>query len=1021
MITQFAIKNYILTLSIIALLIITGSSSFEGMSRDDMPQFLIRNVSIVTSYPGASPERIENLITDVIEKVIQEVPELDYIKSESRTGVSIINAAIKESEYNLQPIFDRIRSKVEDVKNNLPEGSVVTFKDELGDVFGIILGLTAEGYSYSEMRDIADEIRDDLIRLPSAAKVEISGIQDEKIYIEFDASRLAESGLTQKKLKDLISATNIIMPGGSITFDGRTLTVEPTGNFDSLSDLKNIIVAQDGDAIIRLRDVASIRQAYTEPQKNIVTINGKPGLAIAVNLIKGGNIISLGKHVDERVKNYMQIYPHGVDISRAASQDYVVEKSVNGFVSNLVQSVVIVLLVMLVFLGFRTGLVVASLIPVTMVTTLLLMSIFDIGLNKVTLASLIIVLGMLVDNAIVMSESIITKIEQGMAALDAAITSSKELIIPLLTSSLTTSAAFMAFYLAESVMGEIMGNIFIVLSFALLSSWFLSISMITLLCVYGLKVNTKKQSGGSMFDKVNIYYRRALEVSLHNAVITIVVIFLMFAGSIYALKFIPNIFMAKSDRALITVNIELPLGTSIDRTQSVVNDLESMIKTRLLVDKASEKEGVVSWSSYIGVGAPKYDLGYIAPESSPHAAHLLLNTSSDAANDLVIAKVDQYIFDHFPDVTYRVSRLVSGGGSANPVEIRLSGKDTDELYKKMGQVKALLREITGTRSIADDWGLKTKKLVVEINAGKAQIAGVTNQDIAVSLQTVLGGKQSGVLREGDNVIPIIMQDIRTNHLSIEALESLNIYSQKSGKSVPLKQVADIKIVWQVTRIMRRNLNKTVSITSDLKNGYTANQIVNSVLPKMQELKSGWKSGYSYELGGDAEGSSKAMGAVAAKIPLSIFAIILLLIAQFNSIRKPFIILTTIPLGMIGVVTGLMVTGSYFGFMAFLGIISLAGIIINNGIVLLDRIEIELVENGRTQYMAIVEAALQRLRPILLTTATTSFGLIPLWLGGGLLWEPMAISIIFGLLFATVLTLLFVPVMYKILFRVKVDA
>jgi multidrug efflux pump subunit AcrB len=716
----------------------------------------------------------------------------------------------------------------------------------------------------------------------------------------------------------------------------------------------------------------------------------------------------------------VKIYPHGVEIKRVASQDYVVEKSVNGFVSNLLQSVVVVLVVMLLFLGLRTGLVVASLIPVTMVSAILLMSIFDVGLNKVTLASLIIALGMLVDNAIVMSESIMVKMEKGMASLDAAIASSKELLIPLLTSSLTTSAAFMAFFLAESVMGEIMGNIFIVLTFALLVSWFLTLTMITLLCVYTLKVAKSEKQDGTIFDKLSIYYKQALVTSLRNPFSTITIILVLFVSSIFLLQFVPNIFMAKSDRALITVNVELPLGTSIDKTQAVISDIEGMVETQLYVSKESMKDGVVSWSSYIGAGAPKYDLGYTAPESSPHAAHILLNTSSDSANDAVIEKVDQYIFNHFPDATYRVSRLVSGGGSANPIEVRLSGIDINELYKKMAEVKSLLRAIPGTKNISDDWGMRSKKLVINIAPGKAQIAGVSNKDIATSLQTVLGGKQTGSFRDGDKVIPIIMQDVNTNTLSIDTLDSLNIYAQQSGKKVPLKQVADVDVAWQVSKIKRRDLNRTITITSDVKSGYTASQIIKLLTPDLQGLQSGWRPGYKYELGGDAEGSSSAMGAVADKIPLSIFLIVLLLIAQFNSIRKPAIILATIPLGIIGVVVGLLITGSYFGFMAFLGVISLAGIVINNGIVLLDRIDIEKIENGRTEYKAIVEAALQRFRPILLTTATTSLGLLPLWLGGGLMWEPMAISIIFGLLFATVLTLLFVPVMYKVLFRVKID-
>ncbi len=1016
MITQFSIKNSVLTISLIVISMLAGISVFTDLPRDDMPPFLIRAVNVITLYPGASPERVENLVSDKIEEVVQEIPEVDYITSESRTGISIVTVFIKESEFDLRPIFDRIRRKVEDIEASLPTGTVVRIDDEVGDVFGIILGLTAEGYSYAELKDIADEVRDDLIRLPNSAKIEISGDREERVYIEFNEARLAETGVTQKQLQEIISGTNIVGSGGDIEVGSRRIILEPSGNFESIQALQQLIITQSGKDIVYLGDVATIRRGYVTPKESLIKINGKPGLAIAVNLIKGGNLIKLGTALDLRLKYYQEIYPYGVEIERVASQDIVVAASVSSFMSNLVQAVIVVLLVMLLFLGLRTGLVVASLIPATIVISILLMSIFDIGLNKVTLAALIVALGLLVDNAIVMSESVMVKMADGLKVLDAAIEAARELMIPLLTSSLTTSAAFMAFFLAESVMGEMMGNIFVVLTMALLTSWLLSLTMITLLCVYVIKVEPKQEGESSGFDKINGYYRQVLLISLKRPVLVISCVLLLFSASMYFMRFVPVIFMPDSDRPLVTINIELPLGTVIDETERVASNIDQYIAEKLLI-KDEESEGVINWSSYVGVGAPKYDLGYTAPESSPHAAHVLVNTTSDGANDAVIEQLDDYIFNHFPDATYTVSRLASGGGSANPIEVRISGGDSDQLYKISEQVKSQLSSITGTRNISDDWGLRTQKFVVNINPSKAQIAGVSNQDIATSLQTVLSGKQVGDFREGDQVIPIVMQNNLSAVINIEDLDGLSVYSQQSGKRVPLKQVADIQLVWQASKILRRDLTKTITVKSDLEPGYTAAQISATLNPWLEISQSNWGLGYGYELGGDAEGSSDAMSAVMAKLPLSLFIIILLLIAQFNSIRKPFIILATIPLGMIGVVLGLLLTGSYFGFLTFLGIISLAGIVINNGIVLLDRIKMEEEENNRTAQDAIVEAGVARLRPILLTTATTSLGLIPLWLGGGLMWEPMAISIIFGLLFATILTLLFVPVLYRVLFRI----
>jgi multidrug efflux pump subunit AcrB len=1017
MLTKFSIKNYILTLSILAVIIISGISYFQSMPRDDMPPFLIRYMTVVTTYSGASPDRIENLISDKIEKVVQEIPEVDYMTSESRTGISIVSISLKENVYDLQPVFDRIRRKVEDVKKDLPEGCSVKIDDEVGDVFGIIIGLTAQGYSFAEINDIADEIRDELIKLPDAAKVEISGKQEEKIYVEFDDARLLETGLTKAKLSDLISKTNIIIPGGEIKTGEQRIILEPTGNFESIEDLKNMIVSSSEGKIIRLSNISKIRKGYEEPVKNIVRINKTPGLAIGVNLKKGGNIINLGIQVDQKLNELRQKYPYGVEFERVASQDFVVEKSVNDFVGNLFQSVIVVLIVMLLFLGLRTGFIVASLIPCAIVSTIFLMYLTDIGLNKVSLASLIIALGMLVDNGIVMSESVLVKMEEGKSSLNAAIESSKELLIPLLTSSITTSAAFMAFFLADSVMGEIMGNIFVVVTYALLSSWILTLTIIALFCVYGIKKSSKQdKKQNSIFDKIALYYKNFLIFCLKHSFLTIASILVLFFLSIALVSKIPFIFMEKSDRALVTVNIELPIGTAIEKTSAVVEKIEEFVEKNLTSKPG--KEGIINYSSYIGEGAPKYDLGYNPPESNPNSAHILLNTTSDNINDYVIEKVDSFIFNNFPDATYKVSRLLSGGGSANPVEIRLSGKKIENLYSASEEIKEKLRKIPGAKNIDDNWGMKTKKLVIDINTASAQMTGITNQDIAVSLQTILSGVSTGFFREGDKSIPIIMKNEKADLLKIEDLKTINIYDQQTGKGVPLSQVADIRVEWQPTKILRRDLTKTVTVTSDVKSGFTASDITRAITPWLNENKTLKQNNITFELGGDAEGSADAMGAVANKLPVSFFIIVIVLIAQFNSLRKPLIIILTIPLGLIGVIPGLFITGSYFGFMGFLGVISLAGIVINNAIVLIDRIKIEETENSKDTFHAIIDAGIQRLRPILLTTATTALGLIPLWLGGGLMWEPMAISIIFGLLFATVLTLVFVPVLYKIFFRVS---
>ena len=1017
--TPFFIKNNILTISIVFVLAFLGINEFQNMPQNSMPPYTVRFANVVTAFPGASPERVEMLVTDKIEKQLQQIAELDYVESESRTGVSVVTIKIKDEYSAMQPIYDKIRRKVEEIENQLPSGTAVKINDEdLADIFGIIYSITGDGYTPAELLDIAEEVRDGLIKLPNAAKVEIVGEQTEQIFIDYDNTRFAELGLTQEMIKSVLSKTNIVFPGGDLKIGDKRIILEPTGNYETLEDLKKTVLsAPDSSEMIYLSDVTDIYRGYKQPEDSIVKINGAKGISLGVALKDGGNIVNLGKEADALIEYYKSVYPYGVEFTRSASQDIFVEESVKGFVSNLIQSVAVVLIVMLLFLGLRTGVVVASLIPTAIVTTLILMSGAGVGLNQVSLAALIMALGMLVDNAIVMAESVMVRMEKGEKAYNAAVASASELKVPLLISSLTTSAAFLPFYLAQSTMGEIVGEIFVVISFALLSSWLFALTLIPLLCIHFIKIKKRKKEKTSVFDRLNKVYQGILLFNLKRPLLLIVLIIGVFAASVYALRFIPSVFMPDSERFLVTANFELPIGTDIRKTESVIAEVEKYITDHFLIN-SERTQGVTDFTSYIGEGAPKYDLGYTAPEKTTYTAHILINTTSDAANQVVIEKLDSFCFDNFPDLSPAISRLGTGGGNSDPVAVRISGSDPEKLFEIAETVKTELGDIPGTRNVHDDWGLKTKKIMVDINQESAQLSGISNQDIAVSLETILKGRETGKFREGDKSVPIIMTDKSSHDLSIESLEGINVSSQQSGKNVPLSQIATLDVQWQSTKILRRQQQKTVTAISDIATGFTAASVVKQLRPWLAEAKKEWGPGYDFELGGEAESSENGMGSVIENLPMAFFIIALLLIGQFNSLKKTVIVLLTIPLGLIGVVVGLLAAQSYFGFFAFLGLISLAGIIINNAIVLLDRIQIEQNEFKRTEQDAILFATKERFRPIMLTTATTICGLIPLWLGGGIMFEPLAVGILFGLLFATVITLLFVPVMYKLLFRVS---
>jgi multidrug efflux pump subunit AcrB len=1006
----------------LATVILLGVFLYQSLPRDSMPPMTIKIASIVTQFPGASPERVEELVTDKIEKVVQEIPELKEVTSTSRTGISIIKVKLKDevTPQELQNVWDRLRRKL-NVIQGLPANVKPNLNDDgIGDVYGIVLGITSDGFSYAKMKEYVDDIQNDLIKLDNAAKVEIGGEQDERVFIEFDDSRLKEYGLSAQKLSAIISAQNILSSGGQINLENERIVLEPTGNFDSLDDISGMLIpVGDGSQLVNLKDITNVKKGYISPPTQIVTVNGMDAISLHVSLKDGANIIALGEEVNLIKHKWQAILPIGLELHTISAMDTYINMKVEAFMINLAQSVTIVLFVMLFFLGFRTGLIITSLIPIVIVTTFMIMGLLDIGINQVSLAALIMALGMMVDNGIVVAETILVKLEEGIDRKEAAIQACSELFTPLLISTLTTAVAFLSFYLAESVMGEIVGPIFLVISIALVSSWLISLTIITLLSYLFMRAKTKDVKM-SLIDKaiewLKEYYKVFILIALRHKLKTMLLITAIFVVAVFGFTKIEFIFFPDSDRNMITVDINLPLGTKIERTAEVVAEIEDFMDKTL---KVSETQilGIVDWSSYIGKGPESYDQGYTPDEANSSYAHILVNTSSFKANQEMINKLDDFCFNSFSNADIKIGALGSGGGGI-PIEVKISGNNPDKLSEISEKIKLKLISISGTKNVKDDWGPKTKKFIIDIDQNRAQTAGVSNQDIATSLQTVLEGFTTGEYREDDKSIPIVMRSDKSQEQTLESIETLNIFSQNSGKSVPLSQVASIKPVWQYAKIVRLDMNRTITISSELREGGNASEITTEITPWLDEQAKNWNKGYSYQFGGDAEDTAENMGAVVKYLPLCAFIIMLLLVIQFNSFRKMIMVYCTIPLAVIGVVVGLLIFHLPFGFMPFLGVIALAGIIINNAIVLIDRMEIEQNVLNRKEEDAVITACLQRFRPILLATFTTVLGLLPLYLTGGEMWEGMAISIMIGLLFGTIITLIFIPTFYSVLYKVN---
>jgi multidrug efflux pump subunit AcrB len=1021
-ITQFSIEKKRIIFTLLFVIFVTGLTTYINMPRAEDPGFVIKNAVVLTYFPGASPERIEQLITDKLEKKIQEMPELDNIMSQSKPGLSILYVNIQEKYRVMRPIWDNLRRKVEAAKSDLPSGIFGPFvNDEFGDVFGTQISITGEGYSYAELKQLADECRNELLLIPEAAKVEISGAQDERVFIDFNNARLAELGISPGQLNQILKSRNIIFPGGEIFTDDEQIILEPSGNFESVEELKRTIIKLPQQRnLIYLGDIAHIYRSYVDPPAMRVTHNGEPALVLGVSMREGGNIIVLGEEIQKKVDRFKEVYPIGVDFKIIYSQPYYVQEKIDEFTNSLLQAIAIVIAVMLIFLGVRTGLIISSLIPMSILMSIMVMGFFSIGLDQMTIAALIISLGLLVDNAIVMSESIMVNMSEGKKSIQAAIASAKELRIPLLTSSLTTAAAFLPIYLAESSTGEYAGPIFKVVAITLICSWILSLTMTPLMCVLFLRV---KKQGENYSGKFYFLYRNSLLTLLKHPILSIVGTFIIFYGALQLTPYIPSIFFPLNDKPVMYAEFRLPVGTPLAKTEKMIYQVEDFLKHNMMAefdeDGSVVKDGVINWTSFIGSGAPRFYLSLFAEQQSPEYAYVKLNVTDRSKMDTdFIPAIESFCLKNFPDLNLVTSPLLLGPPVAAPVQIRVSGYETDEVFKLADEVEKTMASITGLSDIRNDWGAQTKKILVKINQARARRAGLTNQDIAISLQSILSGIQTTEYREGDESIPVILRSETGDRKDIGKLESHKIYVQATGSSVPLLQVADIEVAFQPSKILRRNRLKTVTVSAYTLPGYNAIALANEVDKILVEDSKNWPVGYLYELGGEIESSGQANESLGAKFPIAFLTIILLLVAQFDSIRRPLIILLTIPLGLIGVFIGLVITQEALGFMAILGVISLAGIVINNAIVLIDRIKIEIEEHGLSPADAILEAAQRRIRPILLTTATTVGGLIPLWLGGGAMFRSMAVAIIFGLLFATIFTLGFVPLMYRIFFRVS---
>jgi multidrug efflux pump subunit AcrB len=1018
-ITGFSLDTNRLTIVFIATIVVLGLIQFFDFPRQEDPPIVIREVVVTAFFPGMKPTDMEELVTRELEAELRSLPELADIWSDSKEGVAIIHAETRDEVDDLDLVWQKVRNRMLDVRPRLPAGTIGPFvNDEFGLTAVASIALTSEGFSMAEMRLVARDLRDRLYELPGIRKVQLHGVHEEQVSLQFSATRLAQFGITATEIVDTLVRQNIVLPAGSIAAAEQNVVVSPSGNFRSVEDIENLELTIPGtQQIIRLRDLVTVERGFADPPRDLAYFNGERAVVLSVAITPGVNSVAFGEQLTRKLEMLESQLPIGYVLEYATFQPDLVEAAVNGGLNNVYQTIVIVLVVVMVFLGVRTGLIVGSFVPLTMLMGLIVMRMAGLELERVSIASAIIALGMLVDNGIVIAEDIRSRLERGEERRTACVETGRSLAIPLLTSSLTTILAFLPMLLMDGQTGEYAFSLPMVVIVLLLSSWFLSMYVTPAMCFWFMKVEPKGASDGKDSQpgkdpySGGFYgvYRGLLKGLLRaRVIVTVAALAAIVGGGWIGSQLVREFFGPSTDRNQFLVYVDRPAGDRIDATDETMRRL-----TAWLADKEINQE-ITSTVAYVGSGGPRFFLVLSPVQPNPHVAFLVADTGLSEQVPAVMQRLREHLLTDVPEAAGRVKQMWMGAAEPGYVEIRLIGPDAETLFEKGNRLVDGLSAMPGALNVRSDWENKKLRARIQVDQVRARRAGVTSRDIALWLKAHMDGVEVTEYREGDIAIPVVARSIEAHRSGLGDLWNAKVTSSRTGEVVPLTQIADIEVESDFYRISRYNQERCLTVGVRHEN-LLAPELLDAIRPLIGNLQLG--PDYRWEVGGELEQSTETMEKLMRWLPICVFGIAVLLIWQFNSFRRPLIIFITIPLAFSGGFIGLLVMNAPFDFFAMLGLLSLAGVIINNGIVLIDKIDADRAE-GMEPRAAVLNAALSRFRPILMTTVTTVLGLMPLIVSMDPLFFSMAIVLASGLIFGTVLTLGVVPAIYAVLFRVK---
>jgi multidrug efflux pump subunit AcrB len=985
-----------------------GLLAFEGMGKLEDPEFTIKLAKVVTQYPGATAQEVQDEVTYHIEDAIQKMEQVKWIKmSVSRPGVSDITIEFKD-KYRKQQfpnIFDELRRKIEDVTPSLPPGAnEPKVIDDFGDVYGVYAVITGEGYSWRDLWDTADRLKKQMVKVPGVRKISIDGEQREVVYVDISRARIAELGISPNSIVNVLSSQNVVVNSGGVTVGDDYLRISPTGDFQSVQAMGDVLISSSQRQLIYLRDIAKITRAYNEVPNKMYYVNGKPGLTMGVSMLAGENVVEVGRKLTQRAVELQTIIPAGMDFKMVYNQPAEVDKSVGGFIVSVAQAVAIVIVVLLLFMGLRVGMIIGAVLLITVTGTLFFMDLFAIDLQRISLGALVIALGMLVDNAIVVAEGMLVRMQAGMGAAKAAGEAVGKTIWALLGGTVIGILAFSAIGLSPDSTGEFASSLFYVILISLALSWITAISTTPLLCALLLKSGGSDSAADPYGGKLFQLFRAVVGQAINKRWLTIGIVLVLFVAAAVGFGSVKSGFFPDSNTPVFFVDVWEPEGSDIRTTRRDTLQISEYIRSL---------PGVVQTTSAIGGPHQRFTLVYDSKEATRSYAQIIVQTESREQIPEIWAKTDSYMRGELPWTDPIIKALRIGPGRDSKIEARFHGPDPVVLRKLSEQAKAIMRDDNEAKEIRDDWREPVKVVTPIFNEQVGRQLGVTRQELGSALRYAFEGTPVGTYRDGIRLLPILVRASEQERANIDSLRDIQVWSPVLNRSVPVSQVVTgFETHWENAVVRGRDRIQTI-LTSCNPTGELAGPLFERLRTKIEAMD--LEPGYSVSWGGEFEDSQKAQAGLAGALPTGFILMILTSILLFGKLRQPTIIWLTVPLALVGVTAGLLATNSAFDFMSLLGTLSLVGLLIKNAIVLIDEID-QQIDTGKDPYEAILDSTVSRLRPVVLAAATTILGLIPLL--SDVFFVNMSITIMAGLGFATILTLIVVPTLYAVFFKIK---